>query len=365
MRRRKRSDPRKKIAFGIIAALAILVGIAVIIDQVEKGSGKPIPVGKHKPAPHPSAGVMKEYPFPELLIKGCLFDLGVERPDIRFTGYTVHVTPKDLPPSARILKAFEPLRDVGEVGMDGPDKLRVNLNGNEWDIVFTPSQPGLAKCAIIIDDMGQSLQTAEQLGAIDANLTFAVLPDSPESKQVAEYLHRKGREILLHLPMQGSGKNPGPGAILEGMTPDAVRAVIREDLKQIPFFVGVNNHMGSVITADPQDMRLVFNELKQEKLFFVDSRTTNKSVCGDVAREFQVPFAARDVFLDNERNAAYITGQIQKLVSLSLKHTGAVGICHPHPETIAVLEKEVPKLRELGVEVVRVSSLTERPESAR
>jgi len=249
--------------------------------------------------------------------------------------------------------------------MCGPDRLRVKIGGIEWDILFSQSQPGLAKCAIIIDDMGQSLQTAEQLGRIDANLTFAVLPDSPESKQVAEYLHGKGREILLHLPMQGNGKNPGPGAILEGMSPEEVRAVIKSDLKQIPFIVGVNNHMGSVITTDTQDMRLVFNELRREKLFFVDSRTTNKSVCGDLARDFQVPFIARDVFLDNELNPAYIAGQIQKLVSISLTHSGAVGICHPHPETIAVLEKEVPKLRKLGVEVVRVSSLMERPETTR
>jgi uncharacterized protein len=184
-----------------------------------------------------------------------------------------------------------------------------------------------------------------------------VLPDLPDSRPVAERLHAKGREILLHLPMQGNGKDPGPGAIFEGMSRSEVRSVLEDDLRKVPFISGVNNHMGSVITTDPGDMRLVLEELKQSGLFYVDSKTTNKSVCESLARDLEVPFVARDVFLDNVRDDAYITAQIRKLVSLSLKRSSAVGICHPHPETIAVLEREVPRLKGLGVEVVRVSEL--------
>jgi len=84
-----------------------------------------------------------------------------------------------------------------------------------------------------------------------------------------------------------------------------------------------------------------------------------------MAAEAKVPFIARDVFLDNEQNDSYISGQIHKLVSLSLKHSKAVGICHPYPETIAVLQREAPRLRSLGVEIVGVSSLVEGPGPAR
>jgi polysaccharide deacetylase 2 family uncharacterized protein YibQ len=363
MRKRKNSAPKKAIAFGIIAVLAILVGIGVVIEQNEKGRGKPPPKTGHKQTAKTGRplSVVKEYALPELLIKGCLFDLGINRQDIRFMGYTVQVTARGLPPEDLILKAFEPLEDAGKVSLASPGRLVVEINGVEWDIIFAEAAGNLAKCAIIIDDMGQSLQIAEQLGGIDANLTFAVLPDLPDTRQVAEYLHGKGREVLLHLPMQGNGKNPGPGAILEGMSRAMVRSVLEEDLKKVPFISGVNNHMGSVITTDPGDMRLVFSELKHKGLFFVDSKTTSKSVCENLARDFKVPFIARDVFLDNELNDAYITGQIRKLVSISLKHSSAVAICHPHPETIAVLQREIPKLKGLGVEVVGVSSLMGKP----
>jgi polysaccharide deacetylase 2 family uncharacterized protein YibQ len=361
--KRRRSHRRKDIAIAAAVSLALLVGMAVVIHQAGKG-GKPAPVPAHPPVTQALPKIVKEYALPGLLIKGCLFDLGISRQDIRITGNTVTVTVHELPPEGRILKAFEPLEGAGKVSMPTPAQVRVKIGGRGWDIFFSPVSPGLARCAIIVDDMGQSLQTAQILGGIDADLTFAVLPDSPDSRPVAEYLHARGREILLHLPMQGNGKDPGPGAILEGMSPRQVSAVLEEDLKRIPYFSGVNNHMGSVITADPRDMSLVFRELKDRKLFFVDSRTTNKSVCEPLAKDFKVPFIARDVFLDNEQNAAYITGQLQKLANMALKHSAAVAICHPHPETIAVLLREVPGLKKLGVEVVQVSSLLERPGEA-
>jgi len=214
-----------------------------------------------------------------------------------------------------------------------------------------------------VDDMGQSMEVARRLGRIDANLTFAVLPGLPETRSVAEHLHAQDREILLHLPMQGNGKNPGPGAIVAGMSEDEVRSVLARNLELVPNISGVNNHMGSLITADPAYMGPVLGELKKHGLFFVDSLTTSKSVCGSLANDAGVPFIARDVFLDNERSAAYIRGQIRKLVAISLKHTSAVGICHPYPETVAVLEREIPKMKRQGVEIVRVSSLMDRPGS--
>lgn len=359
MRRKRKSARQPKTAFAVIIVLALLAGIAILVRETGEWPGKPAPARAPVSAPDRPPAVVKEYVLPELLIKGCLLDLGVNRPDIRFMGYTVMVTVRGLPRADRILGAFEPLEKAGEVIQASPERVRVKLNGNVWDIVFSVAAGTLAKCAIIIDDMGQSLQAAQRLGRIDANLTFAVLPGLPDSRPVAEHLHAQGREILLHLPMQGNGKNPGPGAIFEDMSPDEIRSVLQEDLAQVPFISGVNNHMGSVITSDRGDMSLVLGELKDDGLFFVDSMTTGRSVCGTLARDFGVPFVARDVFLDNELDSAYITGQIRRLVGISLRHSTAVGICHPHPETIAVLEKEIPKLKKLGVEVVRVSSLVE------
>ncbi len=363
--KKRKTDPRMLVAGGIIAVLAILVGIALVLQEAEKTPGKPGTKPLKPPAARVSPKVAKGYALPALLIKGCLLDLGVARQDVSVAGRTVRVRTEALPPDERILNAFEPLKEAGGFSLAAPGHLKVRVGGEVWDVVFFRATASPARCAIIVDDMGQSLQSARELAAIDADLTFAVLPDLPHSRPVAELLHGHGRELLLHLPMQGNGKDPGPGAILEGMSPGQVRAVLRENIGKVPYIEGVNNHMGSVVTADPRDMRPVFRELRKNGLFFVDSLTTSGSVCQAMAAEAKVPFIARDVFLDNEQNDSYISGQIHKLVSLSLKHSKAVGICHPYPETIAVLQREAPRLRSLGVEIVGVSALLEEPGQAR
>jgi uncharacterized protein len=352
----RKSDPRQNIALIIVVILAILVGIAILI-QKEKEQGKPQPP-KPRPIQLPRAQLpIFRQAFPELLIKGCLFDLGFARQDVHFLGETVKVTMHRPLSQDQISRAFAPINKIGRVQIENERHVRIVIDEKSWDIFFSGISEKMARCAIIIDDMGTTMETAEVLGRIDADLTFSVLPDTPDTQKVARFLHRRGREILLHLPMQGNGKDPGPGAILQGMQPSQISEVLKQDLESVPYIAGVNNHMGSVITADPEAMRLILGELKNDGLFFVDSLTTNMSVCGRVAHELKVPFIARDVFLDNERNSPYITSQVEKLVKISLKYSNAVGICHPHPETIAVLEREIPRMKRLGVEIVKVSAL--------
>lgn len=358
-RQKRKIDPRQNIVLIIIVVLAVLVGIAVVIQDKEKS--RPEPISPQQPAVQPR---VVRYAFPELLIRGCLFDLGISREYVQFSGKTVNVSLNKPPTKDQISKAFEPMKKVGEVSLEDATHLRLVINKEMWDIFFKAIPPGkLARCAIIVDDMGLAMKAARELGSINADITFAVLPENPDSQSVARYLHGKGREILLHLPMQGNGKDPGPGAIYKDMTPSQIIETVKRSLEAIPSISGVNNHMGSLITADEAIMRLVLSEVKERKLFFIDSLTTNKSICGPVAHDLGVPIVARDIFLDNERSSAYISSQIDQLVKTALKHSTAVAICHPYPETIAVLKKEIPRLKRRGVEVVRVSALMDTSES--
>jgi polysaccharide deacetylase 2 family uncharacterized protein YibQ len=136
-----------------------------------------------------------------------------------------------------------------------------------------------------------------------------------------------------------------------------IRATLKENIRSVPNISGVNNHMGSTVTADQDVMREVMGELKDREYFFVDSLTTNRSVCRAVAGDLKVPFIARDVFLDNSISDKAISSQMEKMVRIAMSHGEAVAIGHPHPETIAVLRQVVPRLREKGIEVVRISEL--------
>jgi len=225
-----------------------------------------------------------------------------------------------------------------------------------------PELPPLKKpprVAIIIDDLGYDRHMAEKLIDLNAPLTLSILPHSPHQESIARLAHDRGLEVMLHLPMEPVEYpeiNPGPGVLLAAMGPDELLRVLEEDLAAVPHAQGVNNHMGSRLTARSEQMYQVFSVLKRHGLFFIDSRTTNESVCRSSARLFQIPFTQRDVFLDHNHDAAFIRKQIRELVRIAQLKGEAVGIAHPHSTTYAILKEELPALRQ-QVEIVPVSRL--------
>jgi uncharacterized protein len=224
----------------------------------------------------------------------------------------------------------------------------------------TPQKGHIPKIVIIIDDIGYDKKIAMALSELDPKITFSVLPFAPFGKVIAKELHSRGSQLMLHLPMEPfeyPDVNPGPGAILSSMSPDILLDQLKKAINDVPNIVGVNNHMGSRITTDANQMNQIFSTLKKEKLFFIDSRTAPKSQCKASARLFKLEFAQRDVFLDNFQNSEYITGQFNKLKALAKKNGFAIGIGHPYKATLHTLAKELPKLKN-KIQIVRAKSLT-------
>ncbi len=229
---------------------------------------------------------------------------------------------------------------------------------------FPTSQQGhIPKIVIIIDDIGYDRNIAMALCDLNSNITFSVLPFAPFGKIISKQLHARGSQLMLHLPMEPfeyPDVNPGPGAILSSMSPDILLDQLKKNINDIPNIVGVNNHMGSRITTNSDQMNQIFSTLKKDNLFFIDSRTAQKSQCKASARLFKLKFAQRDVFLDNFQNQEYITGQFNKLKIMAKKHGFAIGIGHPYKATLHTLTKELPKL-ENKIQIVRASTLTSIP----
>lgn len=221
--------------------------------------------------------------------------------------------------------------------------------------------PSGAYVALVIDDLGRRPADVGDLAALGIPLTYAVLPFETHTSQVAAALRLRGAEMLLHLPMEGrNGADPGPGALRESMDGAELRAAVRRALAAVPGAVGVNNHMGSVLTADRRAMEVVMGELASRDLFFLDSRTTADSVAYAVARERGMPAAERDVFLDGDLAPEAIRYQFRRLLEVARNEGAGVAIGHPHPGTLGVLREEVPWAVEAGYEFVAVSLLLDR-----
>ena len=224
-----------------------------------------------------------------------------------------------------------------------------------------PSGKG-GRVAIIVDDLGRDLKQARQLLEIRQPVTFAILAIEPHATEVARMAHAAGREVMLHAPMEPQGfpvVDPGDDALLVNQSDDELRSQLQALLNRVPHAAGINNHMGSRFTEDARAMTVVMAELRRNKLFFVDSLTSGHSKGTATARQAGVPMLRRDIFLDNVAEVESIVHEIRRLADKSRRGGGAVGICHPYPETLQALRRELPKLAEQGVEFVRVGELVE------
>ena len=202
--------------------------------------------------------------------------------------------------------------------------------------------------AIIIDDIGYDRKMAEGFLDLDVPLTFSVLPEGTFNHSIIDQALKKEVEIMLHLPMEPGNYpsvNPGPGALLSSMKPDELIAQLNANLDRVPSVKGVNNHMGSKLTASSEKMRQIFTILKKRDLFFVDSRTSADTLCRPSAELLHLPFAERDVFIDHEQTRRFVKKQLKLLIKRAKQQGYAIGIAHPHPVTLEVLKEMLPELK--------------------
>jgi polysaccharide deacetylase 2 family uncharacterized protein YibQ len=217
------------------------------------------------------------------------------------------------------------------------------------------------KLAIIIDDLGYDPDMAFSFVKLEMPLSLSVLPSAPYTDLIVREASKKGCELILHLPMEPKhypSVNPGPGALFLSMDEKEIVQMLEKDLRDIPHARGVNNHMGSSFTEDRDKMMIVLKELKKRNLFFVDSRTTSGTVGLKLARTLGVPAAKRSVFLDNDLEPKAIKIQMERLLSMARHSGSAIGIGHPHKETLEVLKDYCDGIKN-EFQVVLVSALVE------
>ena len=217
------------------------------------------------------------------------------------------------------------------------------------------AQPRLA---VVIDDLGNRLADGHRTVTLPGPVTCAFLPGTPHAPALAELAHRTGKEVILHQPMQSvAGQALGPGAITLDMTRPAMVRTLRANLRALPHVAGMNNHMGSLITRHPGHMTWVAAALREAApgLYFLDSRTSPRTVAERMAREVGVATTRRDVFLDNVRDPEAIRAQLWLAAERARRQGSAVAIGHPYPETLEVLEAELPRLALAGIHLVPAS----------
>jgi uncharacterized protein len=263
---------------------------------------------------------------------------------------------------------YHHMERVERPGAPGLERFDYLMNGRRTQAIHlvtplatraeTESAPGHARLAVVIDDLGYDRAQADSVLRIPYPLTVSVLPHESNSSEVAEEAHRRGYEVMLHLPVaSSSGEKDEAIELHPGMNADAVENTFAEMLDTVPYAAGVNNHEGSLGTADPQLMNELMPVLRRHNLFFVDSRTTTATVAETEARAAGVPTARRNVFLDNEQAVPAIRKQFELAIRDAKEKGSALAIGHPHPETIEALNEMLPAAERAGVRLVFASDL--------
>ncbi|MGY8809445.1 MAG: divergent polysaccharide deacetylase family protein [Pseudomonadales bacterium] len=240
------------------------------------------------------------------------------------------------------------------------------------DIVLEPAEQAFAeapapaaqipKLSIIIDDIGHNLAAGERVIALPGPVALAIMPFTRNAQALARLAAAAGKPVMLHLPMENmAGLAIGEGGLNTQMERVAFDAQLQASLNAFSPIQGVNNHMGSKLTADRERMDWLMARLDERKLFFVDSRTTKDTQAAFAAQAKGVASVSRDIFLDNQRNDIDLEREFKLVLARARKQGSAVLIGHPYPETLRFLERRLPELEaKEGVRLVSVQMLLSR-----
>jgi len=232
--------------------------------------------------------------------------------------------------------------------------IKVNPHDVDSPLSVPTSPPPVVKqaswgLALIVDDMGNDVGALKRFLALSIPLTISILPNTPHAVRVATITHQAGQTVMLHLPMEPMGDyyrhRMDDSFLRVGMDEATVRQKILKDLANIPYVEGINNHMGSHLTSMVEPMTWVMQICREQSLFFVDSKTSSKSLAATVAKQYGLTWGARTIFLDDSVQAADMQKSWHRMEACVQAKKRCIVIVHPHHQSLDFLEHQLDTLQ--------------------
>lgn len=253
---------------------------------------------------------------------------------------TLHDKPKESEKPGKENKAKKP---ENPIITDKPKPQEQEPDVSAYPIQDLPELPSKGKLIFVFDDAGHNLEQLQYFLDLPFPCTIAVLPKLPNSRETARRIRAAGKELILHQPMQALNPNinPGDGAVKPGMDREEIKKIVASNVEEIGPIAGMNNHEGSLITSDEKAMEAVLELCKEKNIYFLDSRTSSKSVVPQVAKKLNMNIWERAVFLDNKKDKAYMKKQIIEGLEIASQRGEAIMIGHVFTVDLAILLKEM------------------------
>lgn len=229
--------------------------------------------------------------------------------------------------------------------------------------LIPPAQNG-ATLVFVIDDAGMNAEYTKRYASLPFPLTIAVLPKLLHSKDCAYIVRSSGKELILHQPMQSLNHNidPGPGKISVDMSFSQISSIINENLAEIgPGVKGLNNHEGSEVTEDVLRIGAVLDVCLENKIYFLDSRTTANTKAPQAALERDMTiFEKSGPYIDNIVSREAMLKEIYKSLEAANKNGSSIVIAHVDKSAEILpklLEQMYPYLLKAGYRFATPSTL--------
>jgi polysaccharide deacetylase 2 family uncharacterized protein YibQ len=197
------------------------------------------------------------------------------------------------------------------------------------------------RVSIVIDDLGENYTSFKELSSMNVPFTYSILPFQTHSIRIANEVNRRNGEVILHLPLEpwnSTRHAMNHGTLLTSMSQDQLHAQLERNINAVPHLSGVGNHMGSKFTENQERMETILQAIKEKGLYFLDSRTSDKTVGYALAKEMHIKTAERNLFIDNDNNQLSAERQLQKIPRLAKKNGGyVIAIGHPYQKKMVVM----------------------------
>ncbi len=268
--------------------------------------------------------------------------------------------------------AGDQLRDV-QLGVDATEKAREAIvrrvieNASlerlpapeAMSQVYGPP-PGKPKIIVIFDDIGIDKRAFDQVMKLPGPVTVSFLPYAKDVDRLAAFAKARGDAIMLHLPMEPVGDaDPGPNALYSDMSEATFRRALEWNLDRFNGYVGVNNHMGSRLTANERLMKIALEAVAERGLFFLDSVTTHNTVARRAGKAVGAEVFSRDVFIDAHADRKSVIKQLAQVEAIARETGYVVAIAHPYAETIDVIGPWLTSAPMRGFELAPITALVE------
>jgi polysaccharide deacetylase 2 family uncharacterized protein YibQ len=206
--------------------------------------------------------------------------------------------------------------------------------------------------------------SAKAIADLPGGITLAVSPYATRLSQLLSSARLGGHEYLLSVPMEPQGfpaNDPGPRALMTGLSPAENLDRLRWLLARVGGYVGVTNGLGSLrgerLAGVAAQMDPILAELARRGLLYVDARPAG---AGGVAVEPLV--WSRDVDLLVDQPIDDIDVKLAQLEQIAHDRGDALGLAGaPSPVVVRHLAAWANGLLDRGLALAPVSALVRPP----